>query len=284
MRLMRLGARGAECPTVMDEHGRCFDLSGITRDIDAAFLADNGITRASTALADGRLPEIDVAGLRVGAPIARPGKIVCAGLNYRDHAEETGAPIPERPVVFLKAPYTVVGPNDTVQIPRGSTKTDWEVELAVVIGRTARYLDSPDEAFEYVAGYAISNDVSEREFQLERSPQWDLGKSCESFNPLGPYLVTADEIPDPGDLGLRLSVNGAPRQNGNTRNLIFPVPYLIWYLSRHMVLEPGDVINTGTPAGVALGLPDTPYLRPGDVVSLVIDGLGTQTQTFVQAA
>ena len=283
MRLMRLGAPGAERPAALGTDGRCFDLSGLTDEIDAVFLASGGIERVSAALAAGALPEIDPAGLRIGAPIARPGKIVCIGLNYRDHAAETGAPIPERPVVFLKAPYAVVGPNDTVLIPRGSTKTDWEVELAVVIGRTARYLDSPDEALEHVAGYAISNDVSEREFQLERSPQWDLGKSCETFNPLGPYLVTADEVPDPGRLGLRLSVGGVARQNGNTRNLIFSVPYLIWYLSRHMVLEPGDVINTGTPAGVALGLPGTPYLRPGDLVSLEIDGLGIQTQTFAEA-
>jgi 2-keto-4-pentenoate hydratase/2-oxohepta-3-ene-1,7-dioic acid hydratase in catechol pathway len=209
--------------------------------------------------------------------------VVCIGLNYRDHAQETGAAIPDRPVVFLKAAYTVIGPNDSVLIPRGSAKTDWEVELAVVIGRTARYLDSPAQALGHVAGYAISNDVSEREFQLERSHQWDLGKSCETFNPLGPYLVTSDEIPDPGKLGLRTRVNGVLRQDGNSENLIFGVPYLIWYLSHHMVLEPGDVINTGTPAGVALGLPGNPYLRPGDLVELEITGLGAQTQTFAEA-
>jgi 2-keto-4-pentenoate hydratase/2-oxohepta-3-ene-1,7-dioic acid hydratase in catechol pathway len=280
---MRLGAPGAERPALLDGEGRCFDLSGLTRDIDASFLASDGIGRAAAALAAGVLPRIERSGKRVGAPIARPGKIVCIGLNYRDHAAETGAAIPERPVVFLKAPYTVVGPNDTVLIPPGSTKTDWEVELAVVIGRTARYLESEDQALAHVAGYAISNDVSEREFQLERSPQWDLGKSCETFNPLGPYLVTAEEIPDPGKLGLRLNVNGVPRQNGSTEDLIFSVPHLIWYLSRHMVLEPGDVINTGTPAGVALGLPAKPYLRPGETVSLEIDGLGAQSQTFAQA-
>ena len=283
MKLLRLGPRGAERPAVIGADGRCFDLTSLTRDIDSSFLASGGIERAAAACEDGALQEVDASGLRVGAPIARPGKIVCIGLNYRDHAAETGAPVPQSPVVFMKAPYTVVGPNDTVLIPHGSTKTDWEVELAVVIGRTARYLDSPEEALEHVAGYAISNDVSEREFQLERSGQWDLGKSCESFNPLGPYLVTADEVPDPGGLGLRLTVNGVTRQNGNTRNLIFSVPYLIWYLSRHMVLEPGDVINTGTPAGVALGLPGNPYLRPGDLVSLEIDGLGAQTQTFAKA-
>ena len=283
MRLMRLGPPGAERPALLSAQGRYFDLSGLTDEIDGAFLASGGIARAAAALAARALPEFDAVGLRIGAPIARPGKIVCIGLNYRDHAAETGAAIPEQPVVFMKAPYTAVGPNDTVLIPRGSTKTDWEVELAVVIGRTARYLASPDEALDYVAGYAISNDVSEREFQLERSAQWDLGKSCETFNPLGPYLVTADEVPDPGKLALRLSVGAVARQDGNTENLIFSVPHLIWYLSRHMVLEPGDVINTGTPAGVALGLADNPYLRPGDVVSLEIDGLGTQTQIFAEA-
>jgi 2-keto-4-pentenoate hydratase/2-oxohepta-3-ene-1,7-dioic acid hydratase in catechol pathway len=284
MKLLRLGPPGKESPAVLGDDGRCHDLSVLARDIDGAFLATGGLEQAADALAAGRLPEMDAAGQRIGAPIARPGKVVCIGLNYHDHAAETGAAVPAKPVVFMKAPYTVVGPDDTVFIPRDSVKTDWEVELAVVIGHTARYLESPDEALGYVAGYAISNDVSEREFQLERSHQWDLGKSCETFNPLGPYLVTADEVGDPGALGLRLSVNGIPRQDGNTKDLIFSVPYLIWYLSRHMVLEPGDVINTGTPAGVALGLAGNPYLRAGDVVSLEIDGLGTQSQTFAQAA
>jgi 2-keto-4-pentenoate hydratase/2-oxohepta-3-ene-1,7-dioic acid hydratase in catechol pathway len=183
----------------------------------------------------------------------------------------------------MKDPGTVVGPYDTVPIPRGSTKTDWEVELAVVIGRRARYLASPDTALEYVAGYAISNDVSEREFQLEYSSQWDLGKSCEGFNPLGPALVSADDVPDPQSLGLRLHVDGVRRQNGHTKHMIFDVAQLIWYLSQYMVLEPGDLINTGTPASVALGLPDAPYLRAGQVVELEIDGLGSQRQTFTAA-
>ena len=283
MKLLRVGDDGNTRPAVRFDDETTYDLSGVTTDIDGAFLASGGVERVAEAFQAGVLPEIDVRGLRMAAPIARPGKVVCIGLNYRDHAEETGAAIPERPVVFMKASYTVVGPHDDVLIPRGSVKTDWEVELAVVIGRTARYLESPAESLGFVAGYAVSNDVSEREFQLERSPQWDLGKSCETFNPLGPYLVTADEVPDPGALGLRLSVNGVVRQVGDTKNMIFDVPYLIWYLSRHMVLEPGDVINTGTPAGVALGLPDHPYLRPGDEVSLGIDGLGTQQQTFRQA-
>jgi 2-keto-4-pentenoate hydratase/2-oxohepta-3-ene-1,7-dioic acid hydratase in catechol pathway len=283
MKLMRIGARGAEHPALLADDGTVLDLSGLTADIDGAFLASGGIDRVRRGVAEGTLPRLEATGERIGAPITRPGKVVCIGLNYRDHAQETGAPIPDRPVVFLKAAYTVIGPNDSVLIPRGSAKTDWEVELAVVIGRTARYLDSPAQALDHVAGYTISNDVSEREFQLERSHQWDLGKSCETFNPLGPYLVTSDEIPDPNNLGLRTRVNGVLRQDGSAENIIFGVPYLIWYLSQHMVLEPGDVINTGTPAGVALGLPGNPYLRPGDLVELEITGLGTQTQTFAEA-
>ncbi|SEE10921.1 fumarylacetoacetate hydrolase family protein [Streptomyces sp. TLI_105] len=283
MRLLRLGAAGAETPAVVTADGRTFALSGLTDDIDGGFLASGGVERVRAALDAGTLPLVETAGLRVGAPVARPGKVVCVGLNYRDHAEETGAPVPERPVVFMKDPGTVVGPYDGVLIPRGSTKTDWEVELAVVIGHEARYLAGPEQAAACIAGYAISNDVSEREFQLEYSAQWDLGKSCETFNPLGPWLVTADEAGDVRALGMRLAVNGVPRQDGNTKNMIFDVPYLVWYLSQYMVLRPGDVINTGTPAGVALGLPGTPYLRAGDVVELSIDGLGTQRQAFTTA-
>ncbi|MEU3478402.1 fumarylacetoacetate hydrolase family protein [Streptomyces sp. NPDC033754] len=283
MKLLRLGAPGAERPAVLTDDGRTYDLTGVTGDVDGPFLASGGVERVGAALRAGTLPVLDTTGLRVGPPVARPGKVVCIGLNYRDHAEETGAPVPERPVVFMKDPGTVVGPYDTVLVPRGSGKTDWEVELAVVIGRRARYLDGPADAAGVIAGYAVSNDVSERAFQLELSPQWDLGKSCETFNPLGPWLVTADEVPDPQDLGLRLSVNGVPRQDGTTKNMVFPVAHIVWYLSRYMVLEPGDVINTGTPAGVALGLPGTPYLRAGDTVELGIDGLGSQRQTFRDA-
>jgi 2-keto-4-pentenoate hydratase/2-oxohepta-3-ene-1,7-dioic acid hydratase in catechol pathway len=283
MRLLRIGAAGAEKPAVRFDDEHVYDLSGLTPDIGGSFLASSGVERVRAAHAEGRLPLLDAEGQRIGAPIARPGKIVCIGLNYRDHAKETGAAIPQRPIVFMKASYTMVGPDDDVLIPRGSAKTDWEVELGVVIGRTARYLDSPAESLDHVAGYAVSHDVSEREFQLELTPQWDLGKSCETFNPFGPWLVTADEVGDPGALGLRLWVNGEPRQNGSTADLIFDVPHLIWYLSRHMVLEPGDVINTGTPAGVALGLPGNPYLRPGDAVRLEIDGLGAQHQHLRQA-
>jgi len=282
MKLLRVGAPGREIPAVRAEDGRLLDISELAADVDGAFLAGDGVARVRAALEAGTLPELPGGeDLRIGAPVARPGKVVCIGLNYRDHAEETGAKIPERPVVFLKASYTVVGPQDTVLIPRGSTKTDYEVELAVVIGREARYLESPEA--EHIAGYAISNDVSEREFQIEYSAQWDLGKSCETFNPLGPWLVTPDEVGDPGKLGLRLSVNGERRQDGSTANLIFDVAYVVWYLSQYMLLEPGDVINTGTPAGVALGRADKPYLRPGDVVELEIDGLGRQRQVLGQA-
>ena len=280
MKLLRVGERGAERPAVLDDSGVARDVSGVTGDFGPAFFAGGGLAQVAAALASGGLPE---ARGRVGAPVARPGKVVCIGLNYSDHAAETGAAMPERPVVFMKDPSTVVGPHDEVLIPRGSAKTDWEVELGVVIGATARYLDSPRDALSVVSGYTISHDVSERAFQLELSPQWDLGKSCETFNPLGPWLVTADEVPDPQKLGLRLAVNGHRRQDGNTANMIFDVGYLVWYLSQYMVLEPGDLINTGTPAGVALGLPDHPYLRPGDRVRLEIDGLGHAEQRFVAA-
>jgi 2-keto-4-pentenoate hydratase/2-oxohepta-3-ene-1,7-dioic acid hydratase in catechol pathway len=285
MRLARLGPLGAEIPTVVVD-GTHLDLRPVLdgRDLDAAFFAGDGLARVAEAVADGRLEPLEGAeDLRVGAPLARPGKVVCIGLNYRDHAEETGAAIPQEPVVFMKDPSTVVGPFDTVLVPIGSTKTDWEVELGVVIGTKARYLESPEQARAHVAGYVLSHDVSEREFQLERGGQWDKGKSCETFNPLGPELVTADEVPDPQDLRLSLSVNGVKRQDGTTADMVFDVDHVIWYLSQFMVLEPGDVINTGTPAGVALGLPGTPYLRAGDVVELEISGLGRSRQTFEQA-
>ena len=283
MRLARLGPASREVPTVVLD-GKPLDLRPITEDIGPAFFASGGLERTAEAVAASSLQPLDgAADLRVGAPISRPGKIVGIGLNYRDHAAETGAAIPTEPVVFLKDPATVVGPFDTVLIPRGSTKTDWEVELGVVIGRRARYLDTPDDALAHVAGYLISHDVSEREFQLERGGQWDKGKSCETFNPLGPEFVTADEVGDPQDLRLNLSVNGVQRQDGTTADMVFPVNQLIWYLSQFMVLEPGDLINTGTPAGVALGLPDQPYLRAGDVVELGITGLGSARQPFEQA-
>lgn len=276
MRLARHGAAGQERPLVSGAGGSWRDLSPVTTDITGDFLC------AAADLDIDGLAVVEEIG-RFGPPIADPGKIVCIGLNYRDHAAETGARIPEEPIIFLKSPDTVVGANDDVLIPRGSTKTDWEVELAVLIGAQARYLGSPDDAARCIGGYAISNDVSEREFQLERGGQWDKGKNCETFNPLGPWILTADEVPDPQALSLRLSVNGEMRQSGNTKEMIFGVHHLVWYLSQFMVLRAGDVINTGTPAGVALGRSDAPYLRAGDVVELEIDGLGHQRQTFRQA-
>ncbi|MGI5156592.1 fumarylacetoacetate hydrolase family protein [Microbispora sp. CA-102843] len=282
MKLLRVGPAGEERPCVLAPDGRVLDLSSLTTDIDGAFLSGGGVERVRSALAEGRLPEAGPYE-RVGAPVARPGKIICIGLNYSDHAEETGAAIPAEPVVFMKASNTLVGPDDEVLVPRRSVKTDYEVELAVILGRTARYLESPEAAAEVIAGYAIANDVSEREFQNERGGQWDKGKSCETFNPLGPWLVTADEAGDPQALGLRLWVNGELRQNGNTKNQIFGVHHVIWYLSQFMVLEPGDVVNTGTPAGVALGRGPEAYLREGDVVELEIDGLGRQRQRMGQA-
>jgi 2-keto-4-pentenoate hydratase/2-oxohepta-3-ene-1,7-dioic acid hydratase in catechol pathway len=276
-----VGDPGAEIPAVLDDAGQVRDLRPVTGEIDGDFLAGGGVARVRDALAG--LPELDVTGMRIGAPVARPGALVCIGLNYSDHAAETSAEPPSEPVVFMKKANTVIGPNDTVLVPRGSVKTDYEVELAVVLGATARYLDSPQDAAAVIAGYAISNDVSEREFQNERGGQWTKGKSCETFNPLGPWLVTSDEVGDPQALGLKLSVNGELRQDGNTKNMLFGVHHVIWYLSQFMVLEPGDVVNTGTPAGVAFGVNDFEYLREGDTVELSIDRLGTQRQRIGQA-
>jgi 2-keto-4-pentenoate hydratase/2-oxohepta-3-ene-1,7-dioic acid hydratase in catechol pathway len=284
VKLLRVGPAGAERPALLDQDGVVRDLSGLVPDIDGALLADTGtMARIAAAGADGSLPALD-ADLRVGPPLARIGKIVCIGLNYHAHAAETGAEAPAEPVVFMKAPDTVVGPADTVLVPRGSRKTDWEVELAVVIGRELRYAATHEDALAAVAGYAVAHDVSEREYQIERGGQWDKGKNCETFNPLGPWLVTADEIPDPQALSLKLWVNGELKQNGTTADQIFPVAEVVRYLSHFMTLYPGDVINTGTPAGVALGQPEPkPYLRPGDVVELAIDGLGRQRQELSPA-
>ncbi|WP_431946903.1 fumarylacetoacetate hydrolase family protein [Actinacidiphila sp. bgisy167] len=283
MRFLRVGPVGRERPAVLDADGVAYDLTPLTGDIDGAFLAGDGPDRVRTALTDGALPRADLTGLRTGAPVARPGKVVCVGLNYVDHAAETATPLPTEPVVFMKASNTVVGPDDTVLVPRTSTATDYEIELAAVIGRTARYLESPDAAAEVIAGYAIADDVSERSFQHERGGQWDKGKSCETFNPLGPWLVTPDEAGDPQDLGMRLWVNGELRQDGHTKDMVFGVHHIVWYLSQFMVLDPGDVINTGTPAGVAFGANDFAYLRPGDVVEAAIDRLGRQRHVLGQA-
>ncbi|MFD5161281.1 fumarylacetoacetate hydrolase family protein [Streptomyces hawaiiensis] len=285
MKLLRVGTAGTERPALLDADGTLRDLSGVVADIDGALLADEEALGRVRAAADaGDLPVLDATGLRIGPPLGRIGKIVCIGLNYHDHARETGAEPPAEPVLFMKAPDTVVGPNDTVLVPRRSLKTDWEVELAVVIGRTARYLGSTEEALAHVAGYAVAHDVSEREFQIERGGTWDKGKNCETFNPLGPWLVTADEVPDPQDLSLKLWVNGELKQDGTTAEQIFPVGEVVRYLSQFMTLYPGDVINTGTPAGVALGAPEPkPFLRAGDVVELEIEGLGRQRQEFKDA-
>ncbi|MEU2430448.1 fumarylacetoacetate hydrolase family protein [Streptomyces sp. NPDC007861] len=285
MKLLRVGTAGAESPALLDPDGTLRDLSGLVADIDGDLLADDAaLDRIRAAAGAGELPVLDAAGLRTGPPLARIGKVVCIGLNYHDHAAETGAATPGEPVVFFKAADTVVGPNDTVLVPRRSEKTDWEVELAVVIGRTARYLESQEAALAHVAGYAVAHDVSEREFQIERGGTWDKGKNCETFNPLGPWLVTRDEVPDPQALSLKLWVNGELKQDGSTADQIFPVAEVVRYVSQFMTLYPGDVINTGTPAGVAMGQPEPkPYLRSGDVVELEIDGLGRQRQEFKDA-
>ena len=282
MKLMRIGAVGAERPVLLD-NGRYLDLSAVTPDINAQFWVDGGLDRVRVALANDALPSLDVAGLRIGAPIARPGAVVCIGMNYAAHAAETGARLPEHLVMFYKAPNTVVGPDDDVLLPRGSVKTDWEIELGVVIGRRARYLGSPAEALGYVAGYCISNDVSERAFQLEISGgQWSKGKSCETFNPLGPLLLTAEELTDPQQLRMSTKVNGEVRQDSSTTDMAINVASLIWQLSQITVLEPGDLINTGTPQGVAVS-GKFPYLQAGDTIEMEIENLGRQRQKVRQA-
>ena len=280
MKLARLGPLGAETPVVLDE-SRTLDLTGLTPDIDGAFLSAGGISRVAEALADGTLSELAGAdGLRVGAPIARPSAVICVGMNYAAHAAESGSLPPDVPIIFLKTPNTVVGPYDDVVIPRGSSKTDWEVELGIVIGRRAAYLDSPEESLDHVAGFVVANDLSEREFQLEVSGgQWSKGKSSPGFSPLGPWLVTPDEV-DHQKLGLRSWVNGEPRQDSSTADQIFDVAHVVHHLSQYLALEPGDLVLTGTPEGVALS-GRFPYLAPGDVVEVEIDSLGRQRQTMV---
>lgn len=282
MKLVRFGAWGQERPGVMvNGSGVVLDASPVTPDYDVNFFEGDGIERLRHAAESGDLSPVDVGGVRLGAPLRRPGKVVCIGLNYRNHAKESNMAIPAEPIIFMKAPNTVVGPYDEVRIPRRSVKTDWEVELAVVIGRRASYLDSEAEALGHVAGYAVSNDVSEREFQLERGGQWDKGKSCDTFNPLGPWLVTSDEVPDPQALGMWLDVDGERMQHGHTSDMIFSVAHIVWYVSQFMVLEPGDLINTGTPAGVGSGFNPQRFLRPGQEMRLGIDGLGEQCSRTV---
>ena len=286
LKFLRIGEAGAERPAALDDDGVLWDLSPLTTDIDGEFLASGGLDAAAVAVSAGGLPIIDDpadgTGLRIGAPVARPQAVICIGMNYAAHAAESGSAPPTRTVIFFKHPNTVVGPFDEVLIPPESTKTDWEVELAVVIGVRARYLSSPAEALAHVAGFAVSNDVSEREYQIEISGgQWSKGKSSETFNPLGPWMVRPSEIGDGSGLRLRSFVNGKPRQDSSTSDLIFDVAQVVYELSQYMVLEPGDLINTGTPQGVALS-GRFPYLRPGDVVECEVDGLGRQRQVLAQ--
>lgn len=283
MKLMRIGEPGAERPVVRIDDSTYVDVADQVDDYDEAFFRDDGIERlrglVEERVGDGSVREF--AGERVGAPIARPHQILCIGLNYRDHAAETGQAVPEEPIVFTKSPNTLIGPNDPVRIPRGSTATDWEVELGVVIGRRCSYLDSIDETRDVIAGYCVVNDVSERTFQMERGGQWCKGKSAETFNPAGPWLVTPEEVADVNDLGMWLDVNGDRRQDGSTTTMVFDPYFLVHHLSQFFVLEPGDLINTGTPPGVGMGMKPPTYLRPGDVMDLGIDGLGAQRLTVV---
>lgn len=283
MYLMRIGSAGRERPVARIDDTTYVDLSDVVTDFDEAFFGSGGLERIRPIVAE-RSAAGQVSAFareRIGAPIARPHQILCIGLNYRDHAAETGQAVPDEPILFTKSPNTLVGPDDDVRIPRGSTKPDWEVELGIVIGRRTSYLDSVDEARDAIAGYCVVNDVSERAFQMERGGQWSKGKSAETFNPCGPWLVTPDEIDDVLDLDMWLDVSGVRRQTGNTRTMVFDPYVLVHHLSQFMVLEPGDLINTGTPPGVGLGHTPPVWLQPGDVMTLGIAGLGTQRQLVV---
>lgn len=281
MKLMRYGAAGREQPGILDAAGVLHDASGVVADIAGEVLTTQGLA-ALRRVDVARLPAVTKP-YRAGPPVGRIGKLICVGLNYADHAAESGQPVPEQPVLFMKPTSAIVGAFDDVIIPPGSKKTDWEVELGVVIGDTARRIGRED-ALAHVVGYLISNDVSEREYQLEHGGQWVKGKGCDTFAPLGPWLVTRDEVPDPQDLALQLSVNGHRYQNGNTRTMIFDVATLVSYISRYMTLQPGDVISTGTPPGVGLGQKPPHYLQAGDVMELAITGLGTQRQQTIAGA
>jgi len=278
MKLVRYGNPGREKPGLVDADGKLRDLSAVVPDIGPEQLSQAGLARIRKAN-PGKQPLVR-GNPRLGCPVNRIGKFVAIGLNYADHAAESGVPIPTEPVVFMKTTSSIQGPNDPVMLPRGSVKTDWEVELAVVIGSTARYVPM-SKALSHVAGYTICNDVSEREFQLERGPQWDKGKGCDTFGPLGPWLVTADEVPNVQRLAMWLDVNGQRMQTGNTRTMIFKVAKLVSYVSEFMTLQPGDVITTGTPPGVGLGMKPPKYLKKGDVMTLGIEGLGEQRQLVV---
>lgn len=280
MKLLRFGPKGQEKPGMIDTNGVLRDLSGVIDDVAGEALSDAGLARLAE-LDPQSLPEVS-ADTRLGPCVGNVGKFICIGLNYSDHAAETGAQVPPEPVIFNKWTSAICGPNDNVEIPRESKKTDWEVELGVVIGKGGRYIDEAN-ALQYVAGYCVVNDVSEREFQLERSGSWDKGKGCDTFGPLGPWLVTRDEVADPHDLNMWLDVDGKRYQDGSTQTMVYQVPFLISYLSRFMSLQPGDVISTGTPPGVGMGQSPQVYLRVGQRMRLGIEGLGEQSQEVVQA-
>lgn len=276
MKLMRVGPPGQEKPALLDKDGKVRDLSAHVADIGGAAISPEGLQKIAT-IDPASLPELSVD--RIGPCVAGTGKFICIGLNYSDHAAETGATVPPEPVIFMKATSAICGPNDEVRIPRGSEKTDWEVELGVVIGKTAKYVSEAD-ALDYVAGYCVSHDVSERAFQTERAGQWTKGKSCDTFGPIGPWLVTKDEIADPQNLSMWLKVNGETMQDGSSKTMVYGVAFLVSYLSQFMSLHPGDVISTGTPPGVGMGMKPPRYLKDGDTVELAIEGLGTQKQSF----
>ncbi len=278
MKLLRHGPSGSEHPGLLHSDGTIRDLTGLVPDIGGAVISEAGLAMLR-AIDPATLPVVDPA-TRLGPCVAGTGKFICIGLNYSDHAAETGAKVPVEPIIFMKATSAIVGPNDPIVIPRTSEKTDWEVELAVIIGKKAKYVSEAD-ALDYVAGYAITNDVSERAFQTERAGQWTKGKSCDNFGQIGPWLVTKDEVADPQDLSMWLTVNGVTRQNGSTRTMVYGVKHLVAYLSQFMTLHPGDVISTGTPPGVGLGMKPPQFLKAGDVVELGIAGLGQQRQDVI---
>jgi ureidoglycolate lyase len=281
VKLLRYGPKGREKPGILDKDGKIRDLSAHVPDVAGTALLPDSVKKLA-ALDPAELP-LASGDLRIGPCVGKIGKFVCIGLNYADHAAETGAPIPKEPIIFMKATSAVVGPNDEVEIPRGSQKTDWEVELGVIIGKNAKYVPE-NHAMDYVAGYCVINDVSEREYQIERGGQWDKGKGCDTFGPTGPWLVTKDEVPDPQNLAMWLEVDGKRYQNGSTKTMIFNVPKLVSYLSHFMSLQPGDVISTGTPPGVGMGQKPNPiYLKAGQTMRLGIAGLGEQQQKLVQA-
>lgn len=283
MKLIRIGAVGSEKPAVLLDDNRYVDVSDLVEDFNEAFFAAGGaaLLKAEVTKREAAGKMHEVGSQRLGSPIARPHQIICIGLNYADHAAETNATVPPEPIIFTKSPNTIIGPNDAVRIPKDSVKTDWEVELGVVVGKRARYVESEAAAVGHIAGYVLVNDISEREFQLERQGQWSKGKSSETFNPAGPYLVTHDEMPDSSNLAMKLWVNDELKQNSSTAQMVYGPAFLIYYLSQFLVLEPGDLINTGTPPGVGLGHNPPVYLKRGDVMRLEIQGLGTAEQRVI---